>query len=88
MSKINYAELAEITVKSQEELEMIPDDFAGRIFIQFGTPWFPAIVNKSYEGSVEARGNSSVVARGNSSVVARGNSSVEAWDNSSVVARG
>ena len=96
MSKINYAELAEITVKSQEELEMIPDDFAGRIFIQFGTPWSPAIVKKSYEGSVVAWGNSSVEARGNSSVVAwesshvvaRESSHVEAWGNSSVEARG
>ena len=87
MSKINYAELAEITVKSQEELEMIPDDFAGRIFIQFGTWWSPAIVKKSYVGSVEAWDNSSVVAWESSHVVARDNSSVVAWDNSSVVAR-
>ena len=96
MNKINYAELSEITVKSQEELEMIPDDFAGRIFIKFGTPWPPAIVKKLYEGSVVAWDNSSVVAWdnssveawGNSHVVARGNSSVEAWDNSSVEAWG
>ena len=95
MKEINYAELAEITVKSQEELEMIPDDFTGRIFIQFGTYWSPAIVKKSYVGSVVAqdnshvvaRDNSHVMARDNSSVVAQGNSSVVAWGNSSVEAR-
>ena len=87
MSKINYAELAEITVKSQEELEMIPDDFTGRIFIQFGTCWSPAIVKKSYVGSVVARESSHVVAWESSHVVARESSHVVAWGNSSVEAR-
>jgi len=88
MKNIDYSKLTEITVKSQNELDMIPDDFAGRIYIEFGAPFNRAIVNKRYMSSVVARGNSSVVARENSSVVARGNSSVEAWGNSSVVARG
>ena len=99
---IDYTKLTEITVKSQDELNEIPQSFDGTIYIDFGTPWNRAIVDKKYSGrvvargnsSVEARGNSSVVAwenssveaRGNSSVEARGNSSVEAWENSSVVA--
>ena len=93
---IDYDKLLEITVKSQEELDAIPDSFSGRIYVEFGTCFNKAIVNKRYGSSVVACGNSSVVALENSSVVAResssvearGNSSVEAWENSSVVARG
>ena len=96
MNKIDYGKLEEITVRSQDELDAMPDDFAGRIYIEFGTTWNKAVVNKKYRNSVVARENSSVVARGNSSVVARENSSVvaqenssvEAWGNSSVVAWG
>ena len=85
---IDYSKLTEITVKTQKELDMIPDDFAGRIYIEFGTPWDRAVLRKRYRRSVVARGNSSVEARGNSSVVAWENSSVEAWGNSSVVGAG
>ena len=77
---INYETLSEIIVKNQAELNMIPEDFNGVIYIEFGTRWSPAIVTRSYRNRV--------VARENSSVVARDNSSVEAWENSSVVARG
>ena len=78
MPDLDYSKLTEITVKSQSELDMIPEDFAGRIYIEFGMPWDKAIVNKRYRRSVEAWGNSSVVARENSSVEARRNSYVEA----------
>ena len=79
----------EITVTSQQQLDNLPHDFHGRIYIKFGTPHDKAIVSRKYDfASVVARGNSSVVARGNSSVEARGNSSVVALENSSVVARG
>ena len=83
---IDYTKFTEITVKSQDELNDIPQSFDGVIYIKFGKPYNRAIVDKKYVGRVEARENSSVEARGNSSVVARGNSSVEAWGNSSVVA--
>ena len=94
--KIDYENLTEITVKNQKELDEIPLDFKGRIYIEFGKPWDRAIVKNKYyrsvvareNSSVEARENSSVVACGNSSVVARENSSVEARENSSVVACG
>ena len=89
MSKtINYENLTEITVKTQNELDQIPDDFKGRIYIEFGTYFIPAVVKNKYHRSVVALGNSSVEARGNSSVEALGNSSVVARENSSVVARG
>ena len=87
MGNIDYSRLEEITVRDQEELDAIPDDFTGRIYIEFGTLYNRAIVRKEYPGRVVARGNSRVEARENSSVVARENSSVEAWENSSVVAR-
>ena len=84
---INYETLSEITVKNQAELDMIPEDFKGAIYIDFGTRFSPAIVTRAYQNMVVACGNSSVVACGNSSVEAWGNSSVVAWENSSVVAR-
>ena len=87
MGNIDYSKLTEITVKSQEELDMIPEDFGGRIYIEFGKPWNRAVVKKGYCRSVVAWENSSVEARGNSSVVALENSSVVALENSSVVAR-
>ena len=77
----------EITVTSQQELDNLPHDYHGRIYIKFGTPYDKAIVRRKYDfASVVARENSSVVARENSSVEARENSSVVAWENSSVVA--
>ena len=85
---MNYEQLTEITVKTQEELDMIPKDFKGRIYIEFGSEIFPAVIKNRYYRSVEARGNSSVVARENSSVEAWENSSVVAWENSSVEAWG
>ena len=99
---MNYKILEEITVKSQEELDNIPLDYKGRIYIEFGTYFDKAVVRNKYfqsvvamenssvvaweNSSVEAMENSSVEARGNSSVEARGNSSVVAMENSSVVA--
>ena len=93
--------MEEIIVKSQAELDALPTDYNGRIYIEFGTPYNRAVVKRRFKysvvawenssveawenSSVEARENSSVVARGNSSVVARGNSSVEARGNAQVV---
>ena len=77
----------EITVTSQQQLDNLPHDCHGIIYIKFGTPYDKAIVRRKYDfASVVARGNSYVVAWGNSSVEALENSSVEAWGNSSVVA--
>ena len=87
MGKLDYEKLTEITVKTQEELDMIPLDFKGKIYIEFGDRFSPAFVKNKYYSSVVAWENSSVVAWENSSVVARENSSVVAWGNSSVVAR-
>ena len=86
--KMDYSKLYEITVKSQEELNAIPDDFSGRIYVEFGTPFSKAVINRRFYNSVVAWGNASVVAWGNSSVEARENASVEARGNASVVARG
>ena len=81
--------MSEITVTSQQQLDNLPRDYHGRIYIKFGTPYNKAIVRWRYDfASVVAWGHSSVEARENSSVVALENSSVEALENSSVVARG
>ena len=88
MKKINYSKLEEITVKNQEELNDIPLDFKGRIYIKFGTYSNPAIVRNSYYYSVRACDNSTVEAYDNSTVEACDNSTVEAYDNSTVKACG
>ena len=82
---IDYTKLTEITVKSQDELNDIPQSFDGVIYIEFGKPYNRAIVDKKYVGRVVARENSSVEAWENSSVVAWENSSVVADGNSQVV---
>ena len=74
---MDYENLTEITVKSQKELDMIPKDFKGHIYIEFGTHYNPAVVKNKYYRSVEAWENSSVEAQENSSV--------EAWGNSQIV---
>ncbi len=71
--------MARIIVKTQAEIDALPDRFEEYTVIEIHSAGTRIYVNK-------ARGNSSVEARGNSSVVARENSSVEAWGNSSVVA--
>ena len=74
--------MKEIVVKSQSELDALPDTFKEYTVIKIESP------SSLWVAVRKARGNSSVVARGNSSVVAWENSSVVAWENSSVVARG
>ena len=66
---MDYENLTEITVKSQKELDMIPKDFKGHIYIEFGTHYNPAVVKNKYYRSVEAWENSSVEAWGNSQIV-------------------
>ena len=73
---MDYSTLSEITVKTQVELDAIPLDFKGRIYIDGGTPYARIIVTNKYLRSVEAWGNSSVVAWGNSSVEANANTQV------------
>lgn len=68
---MNYDELEEIIVKSQEELDAIPADYKGKIYIEFGTLLNKAIIKNRYYRSVVARESSSVVAQGNTQVVDR-----------------
>lgn len=82
---MDYSKLSEITVKTQEVLDAIPDDFKGKIYIEGGKPFARIYLTKKYYYRVVAWENSSVVARENSSVEARGNSSVEARENSQIV---
>lgn len=92
MGKINYANLKEITVKTQEELDAIPDDFKGQIYIESNSVIH---INKKYHwyvvtlgnSNVKALGNSNVKALGHSHIEALGNSHIEAWENSSIKAK-
>jgi hypothetical protein len=85
-----------VTIKTQQELDALPERFEEYTRIEIRAAIRIFIINKAWENSsvvawenssVEAWGNSSVEARENSSVVAWGNSSVVARENSSVVAR-
>jgi len=77
-----------IDIKTQAELDALPDKFSEYTFIDIKATERIVVVKARENSSVVARENSSVEARDNSSVEAWGNSSVEAWGNSSVVARG
>lgn len=99
MEKINYRNLTEIKVSTQEELDAIPDDFKGRIHIVSRKN---IIVRKKYHhkvivekkthikalgnSDIESLDDSTVVACENSIVNAYGNSNVRALDNSTVMA--
>ena len=77
----------EITVTSQQQLDNLPHDFHGRIYIKFGTPHDKAIVSRKYDfASVVARGNSSVEARENSQINQKSDASkINASSNARVV---
>ena len=85
---INYKKLTEITVKKQEELDMIPDSFKGKIYIECDNCLNTIVVSKRYYCSVEVKGNSSIEARGSSFIEAVENSSVVARGSSYIVAMG
>ena len=91
-NKINYEELEEIVVTSQSELDMIPDGFKGRIYIESGvvrlTRVFLRRVITRGDAYVEVYENASVKAYENSHVDAYGNAYVDAYGNAYVVARG
>lgn len=49
--------MSEITVTTQQQLDDLPRDYHGRIYIKFGTPYNKAIVRWRYDfASVVARG--------------------------------
>lgn len=89
-NKINYEELEGIVVTSQSELDMIPDGFKGRIYIESGivrlTRVFPCRVITCGDAYVEVYKNARVEAYENAYVVARGNACIKAYENVSVVA--
>ena len=93
MKNIDYSKLSEITVRTQAELDLIPLDFKGRIYVECDRrEWLQ--IRHNYYFPVMVKGNSSVVANEsscveayeNSTVVANENSTVWAYENSTVVA--
>jgi hypothetical protein len=85
--KKNYNEVSEIIVKTQKELDAIPLDFKGQIYIE-SDPNLNIIVTTRYYKCVEVRGHSYVEARNNSYIEACDKSSIAAYDNSCIVACG
>lgn len=84
MSCIN---ICTTTVTSQEELDAVPLDYEGKIYVTFGDAQNHAIVRYHDRSCVIACANTYVDARENSYVVAQQNSYVEALWNSTVVAQ-
>jgi len=77
-----------IIIKTQAELDALPDSFSEFTVIEIRSdPATIISINKARDSSsVEAYGSSRVVAYGSSRVVAYGSSRVDAWDSSRVVA--
>ena len=84
MKKINYKRTDEIVVNTQEELDVIPDDFKGKIYIKSSAI---IVIRKKYLAPVIVSGNSYVVAKNNACVEAFGDSYVVAEKNAYVIAR-
>lgn len=89
----DYKNLEEVVVTTQEELDQVPLDYVGQVYInsdELITIW------QNFLKRVIVRGNSRVVVKDNSFVIAEDNSlilagdfsTVFAWGNSSVVASG
>lgn len=82
-----------IIANSQEELDSIPLEFDGIIYIKFGTPTNPAILRNKYkfpcrvgdEHGVYTYNNSNLIAFGNAYVRAYNESRIEAFNDSSIV---
>ncbi len=82
MGNIDYFKLNEVTIKTQKELDAVPLDFIGRIYIDCGSHKIQ--VRNRYYFPVVVLNNSHVVACGNSYVVAKGESVVVARDMSAI----
>lgn len=78
--------MKKIIVRSQEKLDRVPNNFDGRIVVEFGTNTSLAVLNHPYKYPVEARKNSFVEVHGNIPVVAWDNSTIVAWGKGSVEA--
>lgn len=62
--------MSEITVTTQQQLDNLPRDYHGRIYIKFGTPYDKAIVRRKYDfASVEAWGNSQISPKSDTSKI-------------------
>ncbi|MGI6155755.1 MAG: hypothetical protein ACOYEB_07390 [Enterococcus lemanii] len=87
MKEINYSDLMEITIRSQKELDAIPLDFKGRIYVKCSRGDLLQIMH-NYHFPVTVCENSSVMAWKNSIVEAWDNSYVEAYEDVQVIAYG
>ena len=85
MKKIDYSKLSEITVKTQKELDRIPDDFRGSIYVKSDQDSY-ILLSKNYLGEVYAYNHTRIKVIGDAHICAHHNTFVEAFDNACVVA--
>jgi len=88
-NKIDYSKLTEITVRTQAELDEIPQNFKGRIYINCGpNDWIK--IRHNYYFPIVVKGNSSVVVSVYPFVVNDFSDfpTVEAYDKSAIVLNG
>lgn len=85
MKKIDYSKLSEITVKTQKELDRIPDDFRGSIYVESDQDTC-ILLSKNYLGKVYAYNHTYIKVIGDAHIHAHHDTLVKAFDNACVVA--
>lgn len=90
---VDYKNLEEVIVTTQEELNQVPLDYVGQVYInsdELITIWQTFLKRVIVQGNsrVVVVDNGYVVGKGNSIIFAGTYSTVLAWDNSSVIAYG
>lgn len=85
MKKIDYSKLGEITVKTQKELDRIPDDFKGFIYVDSNRDT-EILISKNYLGEVRVINDARVKVISDAHVCAYHNTLVKAFDSAYVVA--
>lgn len=85
MKKIDYSKTDKITVKNQKELDRIPDDFRGSIYVESDQDSY-ILLSKNYLGEVYTRNHTRIKVIGDAHIRAHHNTFVEAFDNAWVVA--
>lgn len=85
MKKIDYSKLSEITVKTQKELDRIPDDFRGSIYVESDQDSY-ILLSKNYLREVHACNHTQIKVIGDAHIRAHHDTLVKAFDNACVVA--
>ena len=85
MEKIDYSKLDEITVKTQKELDCIPNDFKGYVYVD-SNRYTEILISRNYLGKVYVINDTCVKVVSDAHVYAHHNTRVTAYDSAYVVA--